>query len=67
VTSEAADRVRSAPRLLPEEDLRAQLVELVLASPAVPARRDQRAALMPKLDAFFEGLGPKGIDVLLPI
>jgi type III restriction enzyme len=64
VTSEAADRVRSAPRLLPEEDLRAQLVELVLASPAVLARRDQRAALMPKLDAFFKGLGPKGIEVL---
>ena len=39
ITAEAADRVRSAPRLFPELDLRKQLAEAVLASPAVPARR----------------------------
>jgi type III restriction enzyme len=64
VTSTAADRVRSTPRLLPEEDLRAQLTELVLTSPAVPARREERTALRPLLDAFFEGLGTKAVEVL---
>jgi type III restriction enzyme len=64
VTSAAADRVRSAPRLLPEEELRAQVAELVLASPSVPARKDQRAALSPLLDAFFQGLGTKAVEVL---
>jgi type III restriction enzyme len=35
-----------------------------LGSPAVPARKDQRAALGPLLDAFFEGLGTKAVEVL---
>jgi type III restriction enzyme len=64
VTATAADRVRSTPRLLPEEQLRAELTELVLASPAVPARKEERAALTPLLDAFFEGLGAKAVEVL---
>jgi len=64
VTRAAADRVLSAPALFPLYDLRAQLAEMVLASPAVPARKEQRAALTPLLDAFFDGLGPKAADVL---
>jgi type III restriction enzyme len=64
VTSAAADRVRSAPRLFPEEDLRADLAEIVLASSAVPARKNQRAALAPLLDAFFAGLGTHAVQVL---
>jgi len=64
ITSAAADRVQSTSTLFPKEDLRAQLAELVLASPAVPARKDQRAALNPLLEAFFEGLGPKAVEVL---
>ena len=64
VTSKAAGRVRSIPTLFPEAELRMQLTELVLGSPAVPARKDQRTALTPLLDAFFEGLGSKAIDVL---
>jgi type III restriction enzyme len=64
VTSTAADRVRSAPRLFPEEDLRADLAEAVLASPAVPARKNERAALAPLLDAFFEGIGSHAVPVL---
>jgi type III restriction enzyme len=63
-TTTAADRVRSTPRLLPEEQLRAELAELVLVSPAVPARKDQRAAVSPLLEAFFEGLGTKVVEVL---
>jgi type III restriction enzyme len=64
VTSTAADRVRSVPRLFPEQDLRADLAEAVLASPAVPARKHERAALAPLLDSFFEGLGSHAIPVL---
>lgn len=64
VTTEAADRIRSAFRLRPEEDLREELAQAVLASPSVPARKSERTALEPLLNAFFEGLGSKAIAVL---
>jgi type III restriction enzyme len=64
VTSSAADRVQSIPTFFALEDLRSQLVDMVLASPAVPARRDQRAAVAPLMDEFLSGLGEKSIDVL---
>jgi type III restriction enzyme len=44
--------------------LRDRLSEIVLSSPAAPDREDQRAALAPLLDAFFEGLGSKATEVL---
>lgn len=64
VRSTAADRIRSVPSLFSHEDLRAQLTDMVLASPPVPARKDQQAALQPLLDSFFEGLGDKADEVL---
>jgi type III restriction enzyme len=64
VTTSAADKVRSTPTMFPESDLRARLAELVLASPSVPARKNERAALAPLLDAFFSGLGSKAVEVL---
>jgi type III restriction enzyme len=64
VRQEAADRIRSTPSLFALEDLKAQLTEIVLSSPSVPARKDQHAALQPLLDAFFDGLGSKAEDVL---
>ena len=64
VTTSAADRVRTAPRLFPEEALRAELAEAVLASPAVPARKNERAALAPLVDVFFHGLGNQAVAVL---
>lgn len=64
VTSAAADRVKSVSSLFQKEDLRHQLVDMVLASPAVPARRDQRVAVVPLMDAFFAGLGDKAVEVL---
>lgn len=42
VTAEAADRIQSAPPLRPEEDLREELAQGVLASPSVPARINGR-------------------------
>lgn len=64
VTTPSTQRLRSAPMLLPIDDLRQQLEDMVLASPSVPARRTQRAALAPLLDAFLEGLGDRAVPVL---
>lgn len=59
VRARAADRIQSIPTLFSEGELRQQLEDLVLASPAVPARKENRAALKPIMDAFFAGLGSK--------
>ncbi|MEW5991667.1 MAG: DEAD/DEAH box helicase family protein [Chloroflexota bacterium] len=64
VTSAAVDRVVTQQSLFDGDELRTRLSEVVLASPSVPARRDQRAALAPILDSFLDGLGPKGPDIL---
>jgi type III restriction enzyme len=64
VTSGAADHVASVPTLFALQDLRGQLVDMVLASPAVPARKDQQAAVVPLMDAFFAGLGNAAEGVL---
>jgi type III restriction enzyme len=64
VRSTAADRIHSTPTLFALQDLRTQLVEMVLASPAVPARANQRAAVAPLMNSFFDGLGDKAVEVL---
>ena len=37
---------------------------MILMSPSVPARRRERAAVAPLMDAFFDGLGDKSGEVL---
>ncbi len=64
VRSEAADHIRSIPSLFALPELRENLTDIVLASPAVPARKEERAALQRFLDAFFDGLGEKAEEVL---
>jgi type III restriction enzyme len=64
VRSEAADRIHSTPSLFSFGELRSELTDMVLASPAVPARKEERAALQPLLDAFLTGLGEKADEVL---
>jgi len=64
IRSTAADRITSAPTLFALDELRIQLVDMVLASPSVPARANQRAAVAPLIKAFFEGLGDKAEVVL---
>ncbi len=64
VTSDAADRVQSNPTLFDAGDLRTQLVDMVLGSPAVPARKDQRAAAAPLMAAFYAGLGDEAVELL---
>ncbi len=64
VTSAAVDRVATQPTLFDADNLRTRLAEIVLASPSVPARREQRAALEPILEAFLGGLGQRGSEIL---
>jgi len=64
VTSTGADRVRTAATLFPIDDLRTRLEEMVLASPSIPARKNERAALQPILDAFVTGLGAEATAIL---
>jgi type III restriction enzyme len=64
VRSEAADHIRSIPTLFSLGELKDDLTDIVLASPAVPARKEERAAFQPLLDAFFAGLGSKAEEVL---
>jgi type III restriction enzyme len=64
VRSSAADRIQSAPTLFSLDQLRVDLVDLVLSSPSVPARASQRAAVAPLIVAFMDGLGSKAEEVL---
>ncbi len=64
VRSKAGDRIRSIPSLFSAGELRSELTDMVLASPAVPARKEERLALQPLMDAFFDGLGSKADEVL---
>jgi type III restriction enzyme len=64
VTVSAADRLRSSATLFAEDELRERLTEIVLASSSVPARKNQRAAFQPLLDAFMQGLGASAQSVL---
>jgi type III restriction enzyme len=64
VTSSAADKVQSNPTRFAMKELRTQLIDMVLGSAAVPARKDQKEAVLPLMDAFFAGLGDKAVEVL---
>jgi type III restriction enzyme len=64
ITTTAADKVGAASSLLPLEDLRRHLRDALLASPIVPARKQERNAVGPLLDAFVDGMGGKAESVL---
>jgi len=64
VTTEAVDHVASAAPLLPREEARSTLIELVLSAPVVPARANQRYAAGEIVDAFLRGLGPSAETLL---
>lgn len=64
VRVEAVDKVESPPSLLPLEDLRSRLTNLVLAAPVVPARAQERVAVAPIIDAFMKGLGGDAAELL---
>lgn len=64
VRVEAVDKVESPPSLLPLEDLRSRLTDLVLTAPVVPSRTQERAAVAPVIDAFMKGLGDDAAELL---
>ena len=64
VRSTAADTIKSTPTLFALDELRDNLTEIVLASPAVPARKEERSAFQPLLEAFLAGLGDRADEVL---
>jgi type III restriction enzyme len=64
ITATAVDRVQSQGALLPLDEARTRLADIVLASPVVPGRKKERQAIEPLLDAFVGGLGAKA-DALL--
>lgn len=64
VTTTAADKVGAATSLLPLEDARRHLRDAVLAAPVVPARKQERNAIGPLLDAFIDGMVEKAETVL---
>ena len=64
VSTDAADRVFSEGRLLPMEDLVRELTDSLMGAPVVPARKGQRDATQPIIEAFVEGLGDSAQEVL---
>jgi len=64
VRTTAADTIKSTPTLFALDELRERLTEIILASPAVPARKEERSAFQPLLEAFLAGLGEKAEEVL---
>lgn len=64
VTSTAVDKVDAARSLFPLEDLKLELVEAVLGSPVVPARKGERVHAARLVEAFVDGLGEKAAELL---
>lgn len=64
VTAAAVDKVESQASLLPLDDARRGLLDLLLASGVAPARQEQRSAAQPLVDAFVRGLGSEAEALL---
>lgn len=63
-TEAAGEAVASAPTLIPLESAKARLVELILASPVVPARPAEKKAAERIVDEFVRGIGVDAPSVL---
>lgn len=64
VTSTAVDKIEATRSLFPLEDLKLELIEAVLGSPVVPARKGERVHAARLVDAFADGLGDKAAELL---
>lgn len=58
------DQLESPATLIPMGEIKDQLADRILAAPVVPARKGQRAQLVPILDAFLDGLGEEAEAIL---
>lgn len=56
--------VASAPTLIPLDDAKKHLVELILSAPSVPARQKERNAAKKIVDEFVKGIGVDAPSVL---
>jgi type III restriction enzyme len=63
-TEAAGEAVESAPTLIPLETAKTRLVELILASPVVPARPAEKKAAERVVDEFVRGIGVDAPSVL---
>jgi len=64
VPATASDTVASQASLFPVEHCRSLLLDAVLSCPAVSARRSERAAAQPLIEAFVVGLGLNAAELL---
>ncbi len=64
VTATGVDEVYSPPLGLRMDDAVDELRQRLLTTPVVPARRNERVAAEPIIQAFLKGLGDKRDDVL---
>jgi type III restriction enzyme len=64
VTSSGADQVKIQKELLPLDSSVTYIRRALLASPMVPARKDQVAMAQPLIQSFVEGLGKRAEQVL---
>ncbi len=64
VLREAADDIVAAQLDLPEEQIRARLLEVILAAEFVAPRKNERAHAQRILDAFFESLDEPALSTL---
>lgn len=64
VTAPAVDRISSPASLIPLDDARRELLDRILASGIAPARRSERKAAAPLVDAFVDGLGDDAAELL---
>jgi len=64
VPATASDAVASQASLFPLEGCKSRLFDAVLSSPAVSARRSERTAAQPLIEAFVGGLGANAAELL---
>jgi type III restriction enzyme len=60
----ASEAVKSAPKPIPIDDAKKQLVALILASPIVPARPKEKKAAIRLVDEFVKGIGVDAPSIL---
>src|SRR5262249_18864179 len=63
-TESAEDPVASAPTLIPLDDAKQKLVDLILSSPVVPARPTEKKPAERVVDEFVKGIGVDAPSIL---
>ena len=64
IPSKTLDKISSPASLIPMEDAKLILTNTVLDAPVVPARKEERLAALPLVEAFIDGLGEQAEPIL---